>query len=68
MRAVSTQYERQEDGSGIVTETFEDGTTNVVRLPPPLLFDCGPVSMKQVHRDLLQRREDRITKLDREGR
>jgi len=65
MKLLSTEYAPQDDGSGIITETFTDGTQRVVHLPPPMLFDSGPASMKRIHRELLQRQEDRITALDR---
>jgi hypothetical protein len=68
MKVIATEYMRQEDGSGVITETFEDGSQNVVVLPPALIFDAGPSSMSRAHRELLQRGEDRITRLDREGR
>ena len=68
MKVIATEYVRQEDGSGVITESFEDGSQNVVVLPPALICDAGPTSMRMVHREMLHRSEDRITRLEREGR
>jgi len=65
MKLLSTDYARQDDGSGIITETYDDGTQRIMHLAPPMFFDSGPTSMKRIHRELLQRREDEITRLDR---
>lgn len=58
---IYSEYTPQPDGSGIVTETFDDGSQRVVRLPPPFVVDRGP--LWNTTED-----EDAIRLLDRKGR
>lgn len=39
---IRSVYVPADDGSGTITEYFDDGTERSVRLPPPFVFDLGP--------------------------
>jgi hypothetical protein len=65
---IYSEYTPQADGSGIITETFEDGSHRIVRLPPPFVVDGGPRWNTDEDEAAIRAAEDRITRLDREGR
>lgn len=68
MNAVRSEYVPQADGSGIITETFADGSQRIVRLPSPFVVDRGPRWNSAEDEAAIREAEDRITRLDREGR
>lgn len=62
---IHSEYVPQADGSGIITETFADGSQRVVRLPSPWVVDRGPYRNTAEDEAAIRAREDRITRLDR---
>lgn len=57
MDCIKSEYVAQPDGSGVITETYEDGSQRIVVLPRLWATD-----------DDRRRHEDRITKADRAER
>lgn len=62
---MNATYRSLPDGSGIITETLDDGTVREIRLPPPFVVDRGPGRNSREDEAAIRAHEGHITELDR---